>query len=522
MKLVTADQMRAVDQYAIERLRIPGLELMESAGRGIAEWIHELYGDSLRDLRVAVISGKGNNGGDGFVVARYLVEWGAAVKVFIVGAPESFRGDALTNFERAKRLALSFVELTDANRVADSQDFDLIVDAIFGTGFKGVARGRIGELIDWINQADLPVVSVDTPSGLNNDTGEVEGPCVRATFTASLALPKMGQYFYPGRAYCGRTRVLDIGIPAEAVAEVDSQVELVTASMVKQRIPDRAPTCHKGDCGKLFIVGGAVGMTGAVALTADSAVKSGAGLVYAGVPRSLNDILEVKLTEALTRPLPELRKTRALPVRALGPILENIRAVDACCLGPGVGRHFETVELFRRLLKNLDRPAVLDADGLYPFSERAELLSQCEAPLVLTPHAGEFARLVGKRLPGKQLELIEPLREYAGRISKVVLLKGAPTLICSPEGEIYLSPTGNPGMASGGSGDVLTGVIGSLLALGLQAVDAAVCGAYLHGLAGDLAREDVGTFGLSATDLVHYLPEALLLLKDDFSGTNST
>jgi NAD(P)H-hydrate epimerase len=366
----------------------------------------------------------------------------------------------------------------------------------------------------------LPIVAVDTPSGLNNDTGEVEGVCVRAGLTASLALPKIGQYFYPGHAFCGQVRVVDIGMPAEALAEVDSRLDLVTASLVAEKIPDRQPTCHKGDCGKLFILGGSVGMTGAATLAAESAVKSGSGLVHVGIPRSLNDILEAKLTEALTKPLPELRKARALPVRALGPILENIRSVDACCLGPGVGRHFETVELFRRLIANLDRPAVLDADGLYPFSGRPELLRDCKASLVLTPHAGEFARLSGVDLPKDQRECIAPLVEYSRSIGKVVLLKGAPTLICSPEGDVYLSPTGNPGMATGGSGDVLTGVIGSLLGLGLSALDAALCGAYIHGLAGDLAQDDIGTFGLSASDICHCLPEVFLLLKDDISGTN--
>jgi NAD(P)H-hydrate epimerase len=326
-------------------------------------------------------------------------------------------------------------------------------------------------------------------------------------------MPKLGQYFYPGRAQCGQIHMVDIGIPPEAEREADSRIRLVTPELVSKTIPDRPPTAHKGDCGKLFVLAGSVGMTGAAVLAAEAAMNSGAGLVYVGVPNSLNDILEVKLTEPLTKPLPELRKPRVLSIRGLGPILENIRSVDACCLGPGVGRHYETRELFERLIKKLDKPAVLDADGLFPFTGKPELLAASSAELVLTPHTGEFARLSGKPMLDNQFEYIEPLREYAKAINKVVLLKGAPTLISDPEGEIFLSPTGNQGMASGGSGDVLSGTIGALLASGMPAFEAAFCGAYLHGYAGDLARLDIGVFGLTASDICAYLPEVFLRLK---------
>jgi hydroxyethylthiazole kinase-like uncharacterized protein yjeF len=519
MKLVTSAQMQAVDRRAIDGLGVPGIDLMENAGHEIAQAIARIHDDDIREMRVAVVSGKGNNGGDGFVVARHLHDWGADLHIFTLANPDDYKADALENLRRVRELNLPITWINEEIENLELEDFDIVVDAIFGTGFRGAVREPIASVIEYLNELDIPVVAVDTPSGLNNDTGEVEGACVWADMTVSLALPKIGQYFYPGRAQCGLIRIVDISMPLEALAEADSDVHLITAPMVSEIIPDREPTSHKGNCGKVFVLGGSVGMTGAVTLAAESAVRSGSGLVYAGSPTSLNDILEVKLTEALTKPLPELRKARALPVRALGPIIENIRAVDACCLGPGVGRHFETIELFRRLIPNLDKPAVLDADGLFPFSEKPELLKECTAPLVLTPHAGEFARLSGKKLPARQIECFEPLREYSRLIDKVVLLKGAPTLICSPEGEIYVSPTGNPGMATGGSGDVLTGVIGSLLGLGLSALDAAICGAYIHGMAGDLAHAEVGTFGLTASNIIEYLPEVFLRLKVDNYGT---
>jgi NAD(P)H-hydrate epimerase len=514
VKLVSSGQMQEIDRRAIEGMGIPSLDLMENAGRGIAEAIRDLYGGDVSKRRILIFCGKGNNGGDGFVVGRYLNAWGARIELFILAAPEDYKGDAKANYGQAVDLGISIERIESVERMPDTEDADLLVDALFGTGLTGAIRpGIFADVIEWMNSTGLPVAAVDTPSGLNNDTGEVAGPCIRADHTFTLALPKTGQYFYPGRSQCGQITIIDIGMPPEAEDGVDSKIYLVTDDLVSETIPDREPTTHKGSCGKLFILAGSVGMTGAAAMAAEAAVKAGAGLVYVGIPESLNDILEVKLTEPLTRPLPELRKKRALPVRALGQILENIGQVDACCLGPGVGRHFETIELFQRLVGKIRKPAVIDADGLFAFSEKFELLRESPAELILTPHAGEFARLSGQSIPRNQFEALEPLREYAAAIQQVVLFKGAPSLICSPDGVIYLSSTGNPGMASGGTGDVLTGTIGALLALGLLSFEAAYCGAFLHGFAGDLAQLDIGTFGLTATDVCDYLPEAFLRIK---------
>lgn len=514
MKLVSALQMRAIDRRAIDGLGIPGMELMENAGRGIAHYLKDIFNGETKGKRVAIFCGKGNNGGDGYVIARYLHSWGTVVQIFLLAARGEIQGDALANLQKIEQLGIKISPIGSSGIPPIISGNDLIIDAIFGTGFQGSVDDGTKRIIDFLNGSGIGILAVDTPSGLNNDTGEIGNACVRATYTASLALPKIGQYLYPGKAYCGQIKIIDIGLPPEAIIREDLSLNLVTPSRIKQLIPDRSPMAHKGDCGTLFIVAGSVGLTGAAALAAEAAVKAGTGLVTVGIPQSLNDILEIKLTEAMTKPLPELKKRRCLPTRSLGAILENIALADAVCLGPGVGRHFETMELFRRIIAKLGKPAVLDADGLYAFSGKTELLQNCSADLVITPHAGEFSRLSGKTVEEVLSNRTEAASKLALQLGKVVLLKGAPTIIAGPDGSVYISPTGNQGMATGGSGDVLTGVIGALMALGLKGFDAAICGAYLHGLAGDLARKGIGTFGMTASDIVSHLPKAFRILKD--------
>ena len=514
MKLVSAQQMRAIDRRAIEGIGFPGLELMENAGRGIAHHIKDILQGETKGKRVAIFCGRGNNGGDGYVIARYLHSWGSLVQVFLLADRSQIEGDALVNLQKIERLGVKIAAIGGTDVLPAVSGVDLIVDGIFGTGFHGEVDPRISKVIDYINSSGVPILAIDTPSGLNNDTGKVVGSCIRATYTVSLALPKIGQYFYPGHGYCGQVKIIDIGMPPEAVAGEEILTNLTTPSEVKQMIPDRSPTSNKGDCGKLFIVAGSVGLTGAATLAAMAAVRSGSGLVTVGVPKSLDDVLEIKLTEAMTKPLAEIKNRRCLALRAHGSITENIAVADAVCLGPGVGRHYETMELFRRLVAGLAKPATLDADGLFAFSGKPELLRDCAADLVLTPHLGEFARLTGKPLEDIQADRMAHATAFAKEIGKVVLLKGAPTIIAAPDGRVFINPTGNAGMATGGSGDVLTGVIGALLALGIKGLEAAICGAYLHGLAGDLAQKTIGTFGMAAGDIVNFLPKAFKIIKD--------
>ncbi len=511
MKLVTTEQMRAIDRRAIDELGIPGVELMENAGKGIAAFVRDtIFGGRVSGKRVAIFAGAGNNGGDGYVIARWLDSWGAVAHLFLLVDRAKIQGDALTNLERLKQTS---VEISGADQLPDVEelgDYDLLVDAIFGTGFRGEVREPQGSTIERMNNSGVPILAVDTPSGVDVDARRVAGVAVTASYTATLALPKLGHFFHPIRGYCGQIEVIDIGIPDEAVAAEGILTTLVTPELVRKWIPARRLDSHKGDSGKLFIVAGSVGLTGAATLAAESAMRAGAGLVKVGIPESLNDILEAKLTEAMTRPLPELKKPRCLALRSLGVILEEMKSADALCIGPGLGRHHETRELVKRLLRKLDRPAVLDADGLFPFSGEPDELSNCRAQLVLTPHIGEFARLTGRSTDEIEGNRIELLREYAAAIGKTVLLKGSPTLIANADGEVYLSPTGNPGMATGGSGDVLSGVIAALLAYRVEPTSAAAAGAYLHGLAGDLAASESGIFGMIAGDICSCLPEAFL------------
>ncbi len=511
MKLVTAAQMRSIDHRAINERGIPGLRLMENAGRGIAEWVREIAGGNVAGKRYLVVSGKGNNGGDGYVIARHLAIWGAKVQVVVIAARDEVKGDARVNLEE---LRLPVIFARTPRDLPDLAGFDLLIDAIFGTGFQGEIQGLASEVIELLNRGGRPILAVDCPSGLNADTGAIASQCIRATFTGSLALPKLGQYLHPGRAACGEIRVIDIGIPAEVIDSFEIPLSLITEDFVRRTIPDRSATAHKGDAGKVFIIAGSVGLTGAATLAAEAAIRAGSGLVTVGIPRSLNDILEVKLTEAMTRPLPELRKQRCLALRSLGDILDGIRSSDAICLGPGIGRNHETMELCRRLLPLIDRPAVVDADGLYALTGNTDMLAATKAPIVLTPHAGEFARLSGMSVEEIEGSRIENAKDFSCKTGKILVLKGAPTVVANPDGTVYLNSTGNCGMATGGAGDVLSGIICAFLGMKLPPLEATLCGVFVHGLAGDLAKSAMGTFGMNASDLIHFTAQALKSLKD--------
>lgn len=514
MKIVTAKQMQAIDKITIEEHGIDGLTLMENAGLGIAEAIVQYIEGELEDFKVAILCGKGNNGGDGFVVGRYLSEWGSEVIFYLLGEKSDLKGDAKTNLERAEELELAVEEVSSVDDLEIDDDTDLIIDAIFGTGFHGDIRNPIDEIVDFISELDIPIVSVDCPSGLNSSTGELSSSSVSAEFTATLALPKIGQVVYPGKQNVGHLEVIDIGIPDEVVESEDLRLNLIDAEYLTINLPFHPPDGHKGSRGKLFIIAGSEGMTGAACMTASSATRSGIGLCYLGLPKSINDICEIKLTETITRPLPEVGKKRCLALRGLGEFGQYLDDADACALGPGIGTHHETCELVKRLMKKINIPTVIDADGLNCFEADVNPLIEADFPCVITPHPGELSRLI--EIPTAEIasDRMRYAREAAEKLGKIVLLKGAPTYIADPEGNIYLNPTGNIGMATGGSGDVLTGIIAALLTQGLDPLEAACCGAYLHGMAGDLARADLGSIGMTPADMIDFLPEAFLMFRD--------
>ena len=509
-RLVTGAQMARIDRRAIQ-LGVSGIRLMENAGRGGARVLDDLVG-GFRGKRIVILCGKGNNGGDGFVIADLAAAAGASVSTFLLATRDEVKGDARHHLDRARKNGLEIEEILeteDLERIRSAlANASAAVDALLGTGIRGGPRGLVAGAIETLQDAGCPVLAVDVPSGLNADTGRVDGPCAAATRTVTFGLPKIGQFRFPGRFLCGALFCVDIGLPPAAAAAEKVNVRLIAARGGAALLPRRRPDAHKGDCGRVLILAGSTGFTGAAALSAHGALRSGAGLVRVGVPESLNDILEVKLTEAMTRPLPEVRKHRCLALRARGDIQRLVAAADCVGLGPGLGAHRETVELVRRIVLDIQAPLVLDADGINALAGAPEILRTRTAPTVVTPHPGEFARLTGLGSEAVRSDPIGSAQTLAGEASVIVVLKGAPTVVAVPCGRTYVNPSGNAGMASGGSGDVLTGILAALIGQGMDPETAACLGVYLHGLAGDLCAETAAQAGMIAGDVAAALPGA--------------
>ncbi len=505
--------MRNIDRRAIDDMGIPGLELMENAGSAVVEAIIEQFGEIEGEV-ITVVCGKGNNGGDGFVVARLLNEMKATVDISIIGEREAVKGDARANVVRMEEMGLTINEVSNVEEFAIKDESVLIVDAIFGTGFSGEMRNPFTEIIRKINHHPAPVIAVDAPSGLDGATGDVSDPTVIADVTVTFGLPKVGQAIYPGKEYCGHLMVADIGFPDEAIDSEDIELFHLMESEAAELLPHRAPDSHKGDFGKLFVLAGSEGMTGAATLTAEAGLRSGTGLTILGCPSGLNDTLETKLTEVMTKPLPQVRKRRCFALRGLGEIREMVKWADAVAVGPGIGTYHETRDLVYRLISKLDKPAVFDADALNILAQNMDYLKGHSAPLVISPHPGEMSRLTGRSIEQIKENRIDIALDFAAEFNLVCILKGAPSVIAAPSGKAWINSTGNDGMATAGSGDLLTGLIGGFLAQGLIDIDAAVLGCYIHGAAGDLADEAFGNRGMIAGDILGMLPEALARLEE--------
>ena len=514
MKFVTSETMRAIDSECIDNLGIPGLKLMENAGVGTVRFIERELG-SQKGKIVTVACGKGNNGGDGFVIARELRRLGAAVSVFLAGHCGDVSGDARTNLDRLG--AESVVELSDGRSVAGFVELmaksDLVVDAVFGTGFNGVPRGLSGTVIGQMNSCGRPVLAVDVPSGLNATTGVAEGECVHATWTCTMGLSKSGFYIDHGRACVGKLHVVDIGIPTKAIETVGVRDNILTARDAAELLPTRPFDGHKGTFGSVVVVAGSVGYTGAASLASLAALRAGAGLVYLGVPSSLNDIMEIKLTEVITKPLAETA-ARSLSPESISDIRGLLENAGALALGPGISRDQETQSLVRSIVAEVRVPCVIDADGLNALTPDDVGQRTGDAPVVLTPHPGEMAQLVGRTVGEVLADREGVTRDVATKARATVVLKGAGSVIVAPSGELYMNSTGNSGLASGGTGDVLTGIIAALLGQGVEATKAAALGVYVHGLAGDLAAEALGEAGMIAGDVLDHVPYALMELGE--------
>ena len=508
MKLVTSQQMRAIDRSAIEDYGIPGVVLMENAGRAVAQVAAHRSAAIVPHAHILAVCGRGNNGGDGVVAARHLHNKGLSVEICLLAEADQLSGDAAVNYHIARHMGLTIREMPEAQDLGVClKTAHLLIDAVLGTGASGEVRGPTRSAIEAINQANLPVIAVDIPSGVSADTGAILGEAVRAERTLTFGLAKIGHYCYPGRRCCGEIEIVDISLPAELVAQQDLRTSLTTGAEAAALLPARWADMHKGDAGKLLIIAGSAGMTGAAALAGLGAARSGAGLVTLAIPESLNSILESTCTEVMTLPLPETDQ-HSLAAEAAQGIEQFAQQCDAVVLGPGISRHPATAELARTLIARLPQPLVIDADGLNACAQLSEVLPRRSGPTIITPHPGELSRLLDRQIPEIQQDRVGAARQAADRFGCVVVLKGAGTVIASPDGEAWINSSGNPGMASGGVGDVLTGVTGALLAGGAAPLAAAVSGVYYHGLAGDLAARQVGRRGLLASDLLAQLPAA--------------
>ncbi len=516
--LVSGDAMRSLDRHTIETLGVSGDLLMENAGRAVADEVLAHLGP---DGSVVVVCGSGNNGGDGFVLARHLHGLGVPVRAVLLGEQREVRGDA----GRHLKLALAAGVTIEVGRWR-APISGVLVDAIFGTGLSRDVTAVAATNIRRINAArdarggDLRVVSVDLPSGVSSDTGQVLGVAVRADTTVTFGHPKLGLALEPGRFLAGRVVVASIGIALEAPG-VTRDAELWTRTAAGARLPGRAAAGHKGTFGHALIVAGSEGETGAAALAAEGAGRMGAGLVTIACPAGLNDILEVKCTEAMTAPVPDT-PARALAAGAEEAILALAATRDAIGLGPGLGTAPETAGLVASVAKRLEKPLVIDADGFAAFAGEPALLRSRPAPTILTPHPGEAARVLGITAAAVNRDRVGAARRLAEEAAAVVLLKGAGTVTASPEGWVVVNPTGGPALASGGTGDVLLGMVTALLAQGLEEFEAAALAAFVHGLAADRIAARTGDSGLLAVDLARELPATTAALRAEAAAASGS
>ncbi|HTF94412.1 MAG TPA: NAD(P)H-hydrate dehydratase [Verrucomicrobiae bacterium] len=510
MLVVTAEEMREMDRLTIQKYQVPSLTLMERAGEGIARAILERFG-RVAKKGVLVVAGKGNNGGDGFVVARLLKKERIPCEVALLAHKEDLSPDAGHNLRAFLKLKGKVAEIDGTHLELLDQRIGknaVIVDAILGTGMKSEVRGLFADAITLMNASGLPIVAVDIPSGLDSDRGTPLGVAIQAEMTVALGYPKLGEVIYPGLNYVGDLAICDIGIVPEALAEVAPKIELLERETIRWLVPRREPDTHKGTYGHLLIVAGSRGKTGAAILASRAAMRSGAGLVTLAAPRSLNNILAGALIEVMTESLRD-NSVGEMETLSDDDWRRLIERKNALLFGPGIGVTAATQNGLRWLLRNLAMPWVIDADGLNNLVVEIDRLRHAKTAPILTPHPGEMARLTGKSTSEVNADRVEIARAFAAENRCHLILKGARTVIATAAGKVFINSTGNPGMASGGMGDVLAGILTALLGQGLTAEDAMKLGVYLHGLVGDTVAASRGEVGLIASDIIDGLPPAM-------------
>lgn len=511
--IAAAEHMQQFDRTAIRTFGVSGMLLMENAGRAFVDELERAYG-LLASRTAVIVSGKGNNGGDGFVIARHLLNRGVRVQVVLLCKKTDVKGDARTNLNillkllHARRDAGSLREISSAQPLRQFAQADIIVDAIFGTGFSGAVRGLQRNAIEWMNKQQSFIAAVDIPSGVASNTGIVENIAVRADLTVTMGLAKIGHYVGAGREHAGDVRVVDISIPRFLFVPGRNPVFRVLSEDVTAILPKRSLTAHKYSVGKVFVLAGSRGLTGAPFMTAQSAMKAGAGAVVMGVPRSVYQPLVRKLTEVMVTPLDDT-DTGSIAASALDDIRTKIEWADVVAIGPGLSQHEETQHVIRVLIESIPKPLVVDADGLNAIGRDHRVLRKRSFPTILTPHVGELHRLTGGDSKAIDQLRVEVAPRAAKEMKSVVILKGAPTITGTPNGNAYVNTTGNPAMATAGAGDVLTGITASLLAQGLGAEQAAYAAVFVHGMAGDIAAAKFGGKSVMALDILDQLPAVL-------------
>lgn len=510
MKLALAEEIKNIDKKATEEANIPSIVLMENAGRAVFEMAAEMFERNLSGKKICVFAGKGNNAGDAFVAARYLLNNGVKVKLFLLAPEELFSADAQTAFSILKTMQPDISLLanqTEWDKMKVQLAFcDLVIDGLLGTGFHGTLEGEYASAVEAINNCRKPVLSIDIPSGIEADSGKAASIAVMATNTVTLALPKPGLFMFPGKAYAGRVSVAPIGVPNNIIDDMPIQQKLITNEMVACYLPRRSLLANKNQF-RAAVVAGSKGMIGAAALCSEAALRIGAGLVKLLTAQNAADILSMKLTEVMVDTL--AADDDGLTPGFVDVLLEKTTSFSVVAVGPGLGIREGTKEFVCDFIQNTDKTLVLDADALNAIAGKTELLTKTKELAVITPHLGEMARLTGLSIEQIEQEgILRIARRFAIEWQTIVVLKGVPTIVALPDGEAFINTTGNPGMATAGSGDVLTGVIAGLIAQGLEPAPAAVCGVYLHSLAADIVAQDA-MMGMAAGDILSALPQAL-------------
>lgn len=520
MKVLTSEAMRALDQRAIHEIGIPGMVLMENAALGVVEAIFERYPEASS---AAIFCGPGNNGGDGLAIARRLDARGYRVLIVLVLGERELKGDAAVQLAICRQLGLPIEDLEegddDLSAMLDrTLDYDLIVDALFGTGLDRPLEGFLGQLVESLEVPGLPIVAVDVPSGLSGSRADLSWPHVTADLTITFAAPKVPHVLSPAAENCGVLAIAELGFPSWMIDEAEGDLFLMTPEDLASLLPRRSAFAHKGSAGHALLVAGSPGKSGAAILAAKAAVRGGAGLVTVAVPEPILPTVDLGSLESMTLALPAGTEGELGP-GAADAMFAASRGKSALAIGPGLGQSASAQLEIRRIALETELPFVLDADGLNAFAGSAADLLARRAPAILTPHPGELGRLLGISSADVQADRLAAARRAAAATGAIVVLKGHRTLIASEAG-VWINPTGNPGMATGGTGDVLTGLLAALLAQGLEPLDAARLGVFLHGLAGDLAVERAGTEDpalakLTASDLIDHLAQAARRLAEE-------